>query len=309
MGADVEAIGMVRRISLAVTDGLHRLVVGGSAVALSGLPRAGGLPVLRGSGTGPGARDGWRPRSSCWPGLRPGSASGCSITCSASSSPTVRVATVTTPASPAPASSTWIGWPRRRPRRWRRRWSVAPPRDGCGAPGGAGPRPTRHGSSPSAKWPAATFSFAPARGAAPRSDPRPTRARRPPDRDCASSPRSAAARGSQTSRIDRGRCPGRAGPAGGGPALQLRRARFPGNRDRSLPDWPAPPRGLRGGHRRGGHADRVGRPVGSRPARHRHRLRRGRDSGGEPGARRRLWYRPWWRAPRATGRATTPARR
>ena len=57
MGADVEAIGMVRRISLAVTDGLHRLVVGGSAVALSGLPRAGGLPVLRGSGTGPWARE------------------------------------------------------------------------------------------------------------------------------------------------------------------------------------------------------------------------------------------------------------
>lgn len=57
MRADVEAIGMVRRISLAVTDGLHRLVVGGSAVALSGLPRAGGLPVLRGSGTGPWARE------------------------------------------------------------------------------------------------------------------------------------------------------------------------------------------------------------------------------------------------------------
>ena len=57
MWADVEAIGMVRRISLAVTDGLHRLVVGGSAVALGGLPRAGGLPVLRGSGTGPLARE------------------------------------------------------------------------------------------------------------------------------------------------------------------------------------------------------------------------------------------------------------
>ncbi|HVL16506.1 MAG TPA: hypothetical protein VM387_00855 [Gemmatimonadales bacterium] len=47
MRADVEAIGMVRRISLAVTDGLHRLVVVGSAVALGGLPRAGGLPVMR----------------------------------------------------------------------------------------------------------------------------------------------------------------------------------------------------------------------------------------------------------------------
>jgi hypothetical protein len=57
MRARAEPIGMVRRLSLAVTDGLHRLVLGGSAVALGGLPRAGGLPVLRGAGTGPQARE------------------------------------------------------------------------------------------------------------------------------------------------------------------------------------------------------------------------------------------------------------
>lgn len=57
MRAEAEPIGMVRRLSLAVTDGLHRLVLGGSAVALGGLPRAGGLPVLRGAGTGPRARE------------------------------------------------------------------------------------------------------------------------------------------------------------------------------------------------------------------------------------------------------------
>jgi hypothetical protein len=57
MQVEAEAIGMVRRISLAVTDGLHRLVLGGSAVALGGLPRAGGIPVLRGPGTGPEARE------------------------------------------------------------------------------------------------------------------------------------------------------------------------------------------------------------------------------------------------------------
>ncbi len=57
MRAVAEPIGMVRRFSLAVTDGLHRLVLGGSSVALAGLPRAGGLPVLRGPGTGPQARE------------------------------------------------------------------------------------------------------------------------------------------------------------------------------------------------------------------------------------------------------------
>ena len=57
MRAGAEPIGMVRRLSLAVTNGLHRLVLGGSAIALGGLPRAGGLPVLRGPGTGPEARE------------------------------------------------------------------------------------------------------------------------------------------------------------------------------------------------------------------------------------------------------------
>jgi hypothetical protein len=57
MRVDVEPIGVVRRLSLAVTDGLHRLVLGGAAAALGGLPRAGGLPVLRGPGTGRWARE------------------------------------------------------------------------------------------------------------------------------------------------------------------------------------------------------------------------------------------------------------
>jgi hypothetical protein len=57
MWVEAEPIGMVRRISLAVTDGLHRIMLRGSAVALGGLPRAGGIPVLRGPGTGPEARD------------------------------------------------------------------------------------------------------------------------------------------------------------------------------------------------------------------------------------------------------------
>jgi len=57
MRARAEPIGVVRRLSLAVTDGLHRLVLGGSAIALGGLPRAGGLPVLRGPGTGPEVRE------------------------------------------------------------------------------------------------------------------------------------------------------------------------------------------------------------------------------------------------------------
>ena len=56
MVIDPEPIGLARRLSLAVTNGLHRVVVGGSRLALGGLPRAGGIPVLRGAGTGPGAR-------------------------------------------------------------------------------------------------------------------------------------------------------------------------------------------------------------------------------------------------------------
>jgi hypothetical protein len=57
MRVEAEPIGVVRRLSLAVTDGLHRLILGGSSIALSGLPQAGGIPVLRGAGTGPEARD------------------------------------------------------------------------------------------------------------------------------------------------------------------------------------------------------------------------------------------------------------
>ena len=50
-------IGIGRRLSLAVTDGLHRMIVAGSGVALGGLPRAGGIPVLRGPGTSPETRE------------------------------------------------------------------------------------------------------------------------------------------------------------------------------------------------------------------------------------------------------------
>jgi hypothetical protein len=39
-----------------VTTTLHRLVTGLSGVALGGLPRAGGIPVLRGPGAGPAIR-------------------------------------------------------------------------------------------------------------------------------------------------------------------------------------------------------------------------------------------------------------
>jgi hypothetical protein len=49
-------LGPARRLSLAVTASLHRLLAALAGVALAGLPRAGGLPVLRGSGTTPDAR-------------------------------------------------------------------------------------------------------------------------------------------------------------------------------------------------------------------------------------------------------------
>ena len=45
-----------RRLSLAVTSALHRVLASLAGVALAGLPRAGGLPVLRGGGTAPDAR-------------------------------------------------------------------------------------------------------------------------------------------------------------------------------------------------------------------------------------------------------------
>jgi hypothetical protein len=45
-----------RRLSLAVTASLHGLLAALAGVALAGLPRAGGMPVLRGAGTTPDAR-------------------------------------------------------------------------------------------------------------------------------------------------------------------------------------------------------------------------------------------------------------
>jgi hypothetical protein len=45
-----------RRLSLGVTSGLHRFVAALTGVALAAHPRAGGIPVLRGSGTGPDSR-------------------------------------------------------------------------------------------------------------------------------------------------------------------------------------------------------------------------------------------------------------
>jgi hypothetical protein len=49
-------LGLTRRLSLAVTASLHRILAGVAGVALAGLPRADGLPVLRGGGTSPDAR-------------------------------------------------------------------------------------------------------------------------------------------------------------------------------------------------------------------------------------------------------------
>jgi hypothetical protein len=49
-------MGPARRLSLAVTSGLHRVLASLAGVALAGLPRAGGLPVLRGGGTAPDAQ-------------------------------------------------------------------------------------------------------------------------------------------------------------------------------------------------------------------------------------------------------------
>ena len=49
-------LGVGRRLSLAVTASLHRLLAGLAGVALAGLPRAGGIPVLRGAGTATDAR-------------------------------------------------------------------------------------------------------------------------------------------------------------------------------------------------------------------------------------------------------------
>lgn len=49
-------LGLTRRVSLGVTTGLHHILAGLAGVALAGLPRAGGIPVLRGGGTMPDAR-------------------------------------------------------------------------------------------------------------------------------------------------------------------------------------------------------------------------------------------------------------
>jgi hypothetical protein len=49
-------LGTARRLSLAVTAGLHRVLARMAGVALAGLPRADGLPVLRGGGKRPEAR-------------------------------------------------------------------------------------------------------------------------------------------------------------------------------------------------------------------------------------------------------------
>ena len=49
-------LGPARRLSLAVTASLHWLLAALAGVALAGLPRAGGLPVLRGGGTRQDAR-------------------------------------------------------------------------------------------------------------------------------------------------------------------------------------------------------------------------------------------------------------
>lgn len=51
-----EGLGLPRRLSLGVTALLHRLVAGLTGVALAGHPKAGGIPVLRGNGSGPDCR-------------------------------------------------------------------------------------------------------------------------------------------------------------------------------------------------------------------------------------------------------------
>lgn len=49
-------LGLTRRLSLGVTASLHQVLAALAGVALGGLPRAGGIPVLRGGGTAPDAR-------------------------------------------------------------------------------------------------------------------------------------------------------------------------------------------------------------------------------------------------------------
>ena len=49
-------LGLTRRLSLGVTASLHHILAALAGVALAGLPRAGGIPVLRGAGTALDAR-------------------------------------------------------------------------------------------------------------------------------------------------------------------------------------------------------------------------------------------------------------
>jgi hypothetical protein len=52
----VESLTARRRLALIVTATLHGVVSGVSGIALGGLPRVGGIPVLRGPGAGPAIR-------------------------------------------------------------------------------------------------------------------------------------------------------------------------------------------------------------------------------------------------------------
>jgi hypothetical protein len=54
--AQAEALTPGRRLGLLVTAGLHTVVAGVSGLALAGLPRVAGIPVLRGPGAGPALR-------------------------------------------------------------------------------------------------------------------------------------------------------------------------------------------------------------------------------------------------------------
>ena len=51
-----EALTASRRLALLITASLHTVVSRASGLALGGLPRVGGIPVLRGPGAGPAIR-------------------------------------------------------------------------------------------------------------------------------------------------------------------------------------------------------------------------------------------------------------
>jgi hypothetical protein len=67
-----ETLSLRRRLSLGVTAGLHRVVAVLTGVALAGHPRAGGIPVLRGSGTGADSRTHLESALGLLGGLSPG---------------------------------------------------------------------------------------------------------------------------------------------------------------------------------------------------------------------------------------------